>query len=196
MDQLDYNLKRFADAVYADAENEKKATLEELSARKEAQFSKIEDALLRDCYTAIQSEITKIKTETQLVLSEETQKSRRALLDRRQKIEEALFSAAEEKLLRYTKSGEYLPRLKKELEKVGAPYFALPCTLFLREEDLPLAAELCSLFSQCSAEPGNIRLGGFILRCDEKHINIDGTFDSRLSERREAFKQNSGLTID
>ena len=82
MDQLDYNLKRFADAVYADAENEKQATLAELSAKKEEQFSKIEDQLLRECYHTIQSEIAKIRNQSQLVLSEETQKSRRQLLER------------------------------------------------------------------------------------------------------------------
>ena len=196
MDQLDYNLKRFADAVYADAENEKKATLEELSAKKEEQFSKIEDQLLRDCYHTIQSEIAKIRNQSQLVLSEETQKSRRQLLERREQIEESIFSAAEEKILSYTKSEEYRIRLKKELTDASVPYRTLPCTLFLREEDLHLADELCCLFEQCHAEPGNIRLGGFILRCDEKHIRIDGTLDSRLAQKREEFKQNSGLTID
>lgn len=196
MDQLDYNLKRFADAVYADAENEKQATLAELSAKKEEQFSKIEDQLLRECYHTIQSEIAKIRNQSQLVLSEETQKSRRQLLERRQQIEEAIFAAAEEKLLSYTSGEEYRLRLKKELTEAGAPYRTLPCTLFLRRSDLPLSEELCSLFTQCRVEAGNIRLGGFILRCDEKHISIDGTFDSRLAQKREEFKQNSGLTID
>ena len=190
MDQLDYNLKRFADAVYADAENEKQATLAELSAKKEEQFSKIEDQLLRECYHTIQSEIAKIRNQSQLVLSEETQKSRR------QQIEEAIFAAAEEKILSYTSGEEYRLRLKKELTEAGAPYRTLPCTLFLRRSDLPLSEELCSLFTQCRVEAGNIRLGGFILRCDEKHISIDGTFDSRLAQKREEFKQYSGLTID
>ena len=196
MDQLDYNLKRFADAVYADAENEKKATLEELSAKKSEQFSKIEDQLLRECYQTIQSEISKIKNESQLKLSEETQKARRTLLSRRQEIEDSVFAAAGEKILAYTKTDAYLTYLQHELSAIAPQYQGVACTLVLRQEDMALAEKLCGYFDHCTATAGNITLGGFLLRCPEKNVSVDGTFDTRLENKREEFKQNSGLTID
>lgn len=197
MNTFDINLQRFADAVFADAENEKRQLMTELEAKRTERFEHLENEILSEAYDEMQAHIAAIRNESAAAVSAATVEERSSLIALRSELEEKVFAAAAARIEAFRGTADYPALLERQAAAAADQIGSHSCVIRLRADDMALADRLCALFSSAAAEAdAHIALGGFSVLCPEANIVIDQTFDSRFAEARQRFRSTSGLTIN
>lgn len=197
MSEFDMSLKRFADAVFADAESERNATIAALEARRTELFNNYEHEVLQKAYDRIQAEIQHLRSKAASHIAEASLSERRKTIALRHELEEQIFSVVLEQLDSYTKSDAYRKDMLAHAAEDAVIIGELPMILSLRSEDLPLLGpELKAALPFISVvTDDHIKIGGYLLACCERNIVIDHTLDTRLNEEKERFHKTSALVI-
>ncbi len=187
----------FLKAIEKYAEQQRTKIQSEAEDFKEKELTKAEDEGLREAYVLIQKKMTDIKVKIASELSRAENASRKKTFVRRQEIENEVFEEAEKKLIEYTKTDEYLKRLKNSAKQTAQKLTSEDTVLFVKESDLKYSDELQKAFGrQCRVESSDdIIIGGMIGISHTMGLLVDETLDSRLQQQREWFFENSGLKV-
>lgn len=177
--------KEQSDAIRLEAEEFRKQEIEK--ATKEG---------LEDAYTLIQKEISVKKAQIVSDVAKREQESRRNLFIKRNEIVEQVFTDASEKLSEYTKTEDYVTYIKKSAEKINKLFENNACVVYIKEADNDKAELIKGIISQCEVVFDNtIELGGIKAYCESLGIIADDTLDTKLSDQRVWFTENSGLKV-
>lgn len=131
-----------------------------------------------------QSNTDSYKSRTQLIMH---------IIEKRNSITDEVFSKAENRIREFADSEDYLPFLKKSVQSIVSA-IGEDTVIFIRPDDEKYKPELIGLCKDVQTDP-DILLGGCRGVSSSAGMRADDTLDSRLSEQRQLFYEQSGLSI-
>ena len=177
--------KEQSDAIRLEVEEFKKQEIEK--ATKEG---------IKDAYTLIQKEIAVKKSQIVMEVAKREQESRKQLFKKRNEIVTKVFADAKAKLLDYVKTDDYITYLKDSAQKIAQLIDNNKCVVYLKERDMDKADLIRGIIKDCEICADNsIELGGIRAHCENLSIVADDTLDTKLSDQRMWFAENSGLKV-
>ncbi len=177
--------KEQSDAIRLEAEEFRKTEIEK--ATKEA---------IEDAYALIQKEIAVKKAQIVSDTAKREQESRKNLFIKRNEIVEKVFADATAKLESFVCSPQYVDYIRKSAEKIAEIVKTNNCKVFVKESDLDKADIIKSIIGNCEVcADSTITLGGIKAYCELMNIVADDTLDTKLSDQRVWFAENSGLKV-
>lgn len=199
MENLTEKLNTFTSIVLKDASKKRDEMLEAVEREHEVKLTEKENEFLQEAYEEIQHSVADArKHSNQKVLHEELEAKKQLLIAREKIITEVMDTAAA-KLKAFASGDKYeawlLDKTEKSLFEVGDG----SKTVYISSDDLKYKDKIESLESgkitvEAAAEADFA--GGVRVYNTEKRIAVDYSFKELLSEQRNAFLQNSGLSIN
>ncbi|MDQ5983312.1 MAG: V-type proton ATPase subunit E [Eubacteriales bacterium SKADARSKE-1] len=164
---------------------------------KKKELQKAEAEVLRDSYFLIQREMAQMRKSIESKVSKIEVESKRKLLEKRSNITETVFRQAENKLLDFTKTEDYINVLKKEASSIATVLKGPDAILYVKKEDLKFEKELIEAFGRtCKVKVSEeITIGGILGYSAQDGLIVDETLDSKLENQRDWFSENSLLNI-
>lgn len=187
----------FLKAINKYAEQQRTKIRNEAEEFKKQELEKAEAEVLNDAYSLIQREMAQMRTGIAGSISRKEMDSRRELFQKRQAITDKVFKSAEEKLIEFTKTGEYTALLQKYAALIANVLTQDGTVLYLKKEDMHLSDKIKSAFGRdCSVESSDdILIGGIYGQNYNMGIIADETLDSKLLIQRDWFAENSGMNL-
>lgn len=187
----------FLKAINKYAKDQRREIKSKANEFKKKELQKAEAEVLRDSYFLIQREMAQMRKGIDREVSKMEVESKRRLLERRRKITENVFKQAEDKLLTFTKSKDYLGELKKRAASISTVLKEQDIVLFVKKEDLKFEKELVESFEgSCQVKQNDdIKIGGILGYSEKVGLIVDETLDSKLENQRGWFAENSQLDI-
>ena len=164
---------------------------------KEKELNKAEEDGLKEAYVLLQRKMLSINTSISSELSKAENASRKSIFVKRQEIEDKVFDRAKEKLLDYVKTDDYTKNLLQSAKEIADKLTANDVILSVNERDMKLKDSIITAFGRpCEVQISNdIVIGGMTGISREMGLLADETLDTRLSQQREWFCENSGLKV-
>lgn len=182
----DEKLESFISTIREDAQREKEALDEEIASKREAFLSKAEDELLDEVYAYIRTATSRIRTDAGRRVSQKMFEEKRELYRHRTEVALSVAEDAKRRIAEYTETPEYRERLVRLAKYAASKLGGGEVHIFLRREDMPLAAEISEA---CGAEvsEGGFTLGGLIAENPERHLRLDLSYDESLARTAQSF---------
>lgn len=192
------NTDKFLKAIKKYAKAQKNALKGEVIQLKTERLKEAEAKAKKDSQRLLKDGLREKSNKSTALLAKKTQESRRKLFLERAAMTEEIFSKAEDKLIAFTKTGEYPLKLKKSAEAIHELFGDESCTLYVSERDLRFSDELRSVFGEKAEIEADkkIRIGGIKGFCKGKSIIADETLDSKLNAQRGWFTENCTLSVE
>ncbi|MBR1392753.1 MAG: V-type ATP synthase subunit E [Ruminococcus sp.] len=173
-------LRRFRDAVTADAREQ----AEEMLSKAKAESEEIRQKARADAQRERAHLEEQINERAEAILSKDISQARlasqRKVLLKREELADGVFDTVREKIAAFRKSGEYKDWLIDTVSACVRKYPSANSEVHASPEDAPL------IF----AEPDEtIRLGGVCVYFKEMGIVLDCTLDTRLEHERKSFSK-------
>lgn len=173
-------LRRFRDAVTADAREQ----AEEMLSKAKAESEEIRQKAREDAQRERAHLEEQINERAEAILSKDISQARlasqRKVLLKREELADGVFDTVREKIAAFRKSGEYKDWLIDTVSACVRKYPSANSEVHASPEDAPL------IF----AEPDEtIRLGGVCVYFKEMGIVLDCTLDTRLEHERKSFSK-------
>lgn len=187
----------FLKAIKKHAEKQRQSIQIEVEHIKEEKIKEASNKGRLDSAKYISDKLEAKKSEETSKVSKLMQDGQRELFLKRAEMTESVFKKAEEKLIRYTQTEEYLQKLIDSAKAIANIFEGKNCILSISEKDFGSAGNISALFSG-KAEvtvDKSIKIGGIKGYCSELNIIADETLDSKLAAQREWFVENSGLSV-
>ena len=164
---------------------------------KEKEINKAEEDGLKEAYVLLQRKMSAINTSIARELSKAENESRKSTFVKRQEIEDKVFDRAKEKLIEFAKTDKYTEKLLESVKKISRKLTADDVVLYVNQRDMKLKYKIISAFGKkCDVQPSDeIIIGGITGISREMGLLADETLDTRLSQQREWFCENSGLKV-
>ncbi len=164
---------------------------------KQKELTKAEEDALREAYVLLQRKMSSINNSIAGELSKAENASRKSIFVKRQEIEDKVFDRAKEKLLAFAETPQYTDRLTESTKAIAQKLTANDVVLYVNERDSKLKDKITAAFGrQCTVAVSNeILIGGIMGISRELGLLADETLDTRLSQQREWFCENSGLKV-
>ena len=188
-------LSKFMLAINEYAQEQHDKIMREVEAQKA-------NELEEESYKTIQRRTGEVRSMISRELAEKESTGKKALLARRNAIENEVFERAAAKLEEFTKTDAYKTYLrraaieaKKTFIKCGEEHMA-STVIYIRDRDKKCSPLIKTAFGDCTVKVDpNIVLGG--LRAENAEIGrvLDVTLDVNLEQQHEWFAEHSGLTI-
>ena len=185
---------------YAQEQHDK--IMREVEAQNAIELEKAEKEFREESYKTIQRRTGEVRSMISRELAEKESAGKKALLARRNAIEQEVFERAAAKLEEFTKTDAYKTYLrraaieaKKTFIKCGEEHMA-STVIYIRDRDKKCSPLIKTAFGDCTVKVDpNIVLGG--LRAENAEIGrvLDVTLDVNLEQQHEWFAEHSGLTI-
>lgn len=198
MEYPEERLLNFSNSVLKDADKQKNLYLDKIQKKKSEAIDNAEKEFLSEIYNYITSEMNHIKNETNQKISRKTMENRREILKKRDEIYDETLEIVINKLKDFISGEEYkkimINAISKDIDKFGKD----GTVIYLSEKDEALKGSIVKslLLKTPKIEiDKNIKLGGFRIVNDEKHIIVDETLDSKIDEQKDYFAQISQLTL-
>ncbi len=199
MPEQSEKLLHFTDTVIQTAVQES----QELSGQIE---KKLKDAIHEERMAAFdkaqayyEKESARIRAEASREVSRFLMEGKRKVYLRRQEIAEEVFGKVREKISSFTQSEEYPDHMKYLLQEAlqNLDDGVTEIVLRLRKEDLKLGPMLTEAAAPLNVEvqEGGFYLGGLSVRCPQRKIRIDCTFDQQLKDLYGHFAELFGLSL-
>ena len=187
---------KFLDAINRYSEKQTAIINREVEEYKAQKIEQATESGLRDAYELIQREIAERKAAILVEYAQKHAEIRRGLFEVRNNIADEVFARAEEKLREYTSTEEYKASVLRSAREAAGIISGCACVVRMRAEDTALAEELRAILpcAEITAYEG-ICIGGIRIVCSEKGLELDSTLDTRLSDQRRWFAENSGLKV-
>ncbi len=144
------------------AEEQRKKIEEEVADFKQKELDEAEIGVLTEAYHLIQKEMAQMRSGIARELAQREMDGRRALLEKRRKIMEEVFSRAAEELRAYTQKPEYAALLQTYARNLSSAFQKEGTVILLRKEDTTYQQQIAEAFGQpCRFETDpTIRIGG------------------------------------
>ena len=164
---------------------------------KEKEINKAEEDGLKEAYVLLQRKMSAINTSIARELSKAENESRKSTFVKRQEIEDKVFDRAKEKLIEFANTDKYTEKLLESVKKISQKLTADDVVLYVNQRDMKLKNKIISAFGKkCYVQPSDeIIIGGITGISREMGLLADETLDTRLSQQREWFCENSGLKV-
>ncbi len=164
---------------------------------KEKELNKAEEDGLKEAYVLLQRKMLSINTGIARELSKAQNASRKSIFEKRREIEDEVFERARKRLLEYAETDKYTEKLLESVKKISLKLTADDVVLYVSQRDMKLKNKIISAFGKkCDVQPSNeIMIGGITGISREMGLLADETLDTRLSQQREWFCENSGLKV-
>ncbi len=164
---------------------------------KEKELNKAEEDGLKEAYVLLQRKMSAINTSIARELSKAENASRKSIFVKRQEIEDKVFERAKEKLIKFADTDKYTEKLLESVRKISVKLTADDVVLYVNQRDMKLKDKIVSVFGKkCDVQPSSeITIGGITGISREMGLLADETLDTRLSQQREWFCENSGLKV-
>lgn len=192
----------FENVITKETDEKIKQYQKDLKVYEELELEKTKNLEYEKMFTYMQAQVHQIQSKYKQMLTKEKLSARRELLSFRNGLTDKVFLLAEEKLLAFSNTKEYetyfLEELKKAMEEFPDENSRKKAEILVKKEDLKLEAKIKEIFGTqitLTADKKN-RLGGFILRDNEKGLLVDKTFASALSDQRPEFYGACGLKVN
>ena len=195
---IEDKLAAFSAIVINDARERREQLLEQTEREYRERIDKKETELLEGAYNEIQSDIRTIdKSANEQILRAELDAKKR-LIVKREEIIAAVMDAAAERLNAFTKSGDYKPWLLKKAEKALNETGEGKKTIYLAPRDMKYSAEIEKLGINITVTETAMPSpeGGLRVLNTDKRVAADYTLSELLSEQKQGFLRESGLSID
>lgn len=191
----DERVSKFVAAITREAEEKRAVIEQETKCFVESEMQKAELDALNESYLLIQRTGSNIRNDEGSRISAGKLESRKQLLLRREEIVKEVLAAASEKIKEFTATPEYGELLKKSAEE-GAALFGNNYKVYMRQADSKYAGQVKAAGGKCEIVFDDaIQLGGLKFSDISGFRFADDTLDARLSDGRDWFMKNSGLTI-
>lgn len=164
---------------------------------KKKELQKAEAEVLRDAYYLIQKEMAQMRKGISSEASKEEMQGRKELFAQRKTIVEEVFRRCEKRLLEFANTSAYEELMKKYASKVSKVLKKPGTVLYVQEKDMEMREELKKSFGKlCKVLVSEeIKIGGLIAVNRNMNMIIDETLDSKLTDQREWFAENSKLNV-
>ena len=164
---------------------------------KEKELNKAEEDGLKEAYVLLQRKMLSINTGIARELSKAQNASRKSIFEKRREIEDEVFERARKRLLEYAETDKYTEKLLESVKKISLKLTADDVVLYVSQRGMKLKNKIISAFGKkCDVQPSNeIMIGGITGISREMGLLADETLDTRLSQQREWFCENSGLKV-
>ena len=195
-------LSKFMLAINEYAQEQHDKIMREVEAQNAIELEKAEKEFREESYKTIQRRTGEVRSMISRELAEKESTGKKALLARRNAIENEVFERAAAKLEEFTKTDAYKTYLrraaieaKKTFIKCGEEHMT-STVIYIRDRDKKCSPLIKTAFGDCTVKVDpNIVLGG--LRAENAEIGrvLDVTLDVNLEQQHEWFAEHSGLTI-
>lgn len=164
---------------------------------KTKELNKAEEEGLKEAYVLLQRKMSSINNGIASEFSKAENASRKSVFAKRREIENQVFERAEHKLLEYAETDQYAKELLASVRRISEKLTADDVVLYVCQRDMKQKDKIMSAFGRtCTvAVSGDIRIGGITGVSREMGLLADETLDTRLSQQREWFCENSGLKV-
>ena len=195
-------LSKFMIAINEYAQEQRDKIMREVEAQNSIELEKAEKEFREESYRTIQRKTGEVRSMISREIAGKEIAGKKALLERRNAIENEVFQRAAVKIEEFTKTDAYKTYLRKAAievrkvfarcgeEKMGAT------VIYIRDRDKKCSPLIKTAFGDCTVKVAqDIHLGG--LRAENTEIGrvVDVTLDVALQQQHEWFAENSGLTI-
>lgn len=187
----------FLKAIKKYAEEQRHSIQIEVEHIKEEKLKKAHEKGRLDSEKYISDKLEAKKNEETSKVAKLMQEGQKELFLKRCEMTEKVFKKAEEKLIKYTQTDEYIKKLIDSAKAISEIFGNNTCTLSVSEKDLNIADKISAVFS-CEAvvtADKSIKIGGIRGYCSALNIIADETLDSKLAAQKEWFVENSSLSV-
>ena len=187
----------FLKAIRKYAEKQRQTMKDEVEQLRDEKLRQAESKGKADSEKYISDMLEAKKNEETSKLAKLMQDGQRQLFIERSEMTDSIFAKAEKKLIAYTESDEYTEKLIQSAKAVAKLLGSEGCVLYVKAEDMDKADRITSLFNgktEVEADK-SIKIGGIKGYCPAMGIVADETLDSKLSQQKEWFVENSGLSV-
>ena len=198
MPDMNQKLDRFTAKIMAEAAAESRRAMDEVQHRREQRIQEAEDEVLKEAYTYIHDEVSRIQAEAGRGVSRHMLDNKRTLSLRRKEMAQEVFALVRAKITAFTRTPAYGERLAALLaEAVEKLAGAKEVLVTLREEDMPLRQSLAAAAPQVrlTFQTGDFRLGGLIAEAPDLGLRVDASFDSAAGDLSGRFAELFGLSL-
>ena len=198
MPDMNQKLDRFTAKILAEAAAESRRAMDEVQHRREQRIQEAEDEVLKEAYTYIHDEVSRIQAEAGRGVSRHMLDNKRTLSLRRKEMAQEVFALVRAKITAFTRTPAYGERLAALLvEAVEKLAGAKEVLVTLREEDMPLRQSLAAAAPQVrlTFQTGDFRLGGLIAEAPDLGLRVDASFDSAAGDLSGRFAELFGLSL-
>ena len=195
-------LSKFMLAINEYAQEQHDKIMREVEAQNAVELAKAEKEFREESYKTIQRRTGEVRSMISRELAEKESAGKKALLARRNAIEQEVFERAAARLDEFTKTDAYKTYLRraalearKAFIKCGEEHLA-STVIYIRDRDKKCSPLIKTAFGDCTVKVDpTILLGG--LRAENTEIGrvLNVTLDVSLEQQHEWFAENSGLTI-
>ena len=196
MNQLE-KLRRFTDAIEMDARAESDMLLADARREVKRALSAAEDEVLNETYRFIKDEVARERAAVGRDVSRRMMENKNRLNARREEMGGVIMRRVVERLEEYVKTEEYFDYLTKTALDIINEFAHADTVLYLRPDDMPLAPRLRERLKdeRFTTLEGQFKIGGIMGACPAAHIQIDASFDTKLSELTGHFAEMFGLRL-
>lgn len=161
------------------------------------ELQKAEAEVLRDAYYLIQNEMAQMKKNIASEVSKLEFEKRRELFSKRQAIMDDVFEKAQEKLLDFTETENYVEQLKNYANSVSKVLKKSGTVLYICKKDEKFIDIIREAYGKiCRVEVSDkIKIGGILAVNNVMSLVVDETLDSKLDAQKIWFEENSKLNI-
>ncbi len=192
----DNKTSSFLKAINKYAQQQSDAILKEAEEFRQQEIERATKEAITDAYTLIQKNITVEKAKIVTEYAKLAQKSRSEIFIRRNEIVEEVFEKATNKLLNFTKTAEYDEYIKKSASEIALLFENKDCVISIKSDDAAKTDMIKAIISNCTVEyDDSILIGGIKGFCEEMSVIADDTLDTKLSNQRQWFAENSNLKV-
>ncbi len=175
-------------------------TLIENQIRSEVEFSHDDQILMfkqglkKEIDTYYEKELNELKLLSATEASQAKLKTKKELLLKRRELVEKVFTEAKKRLNEFVNSDKYEEYLTGKLDLIND--IKADSVFYVRYEDLQLLKNILKKRKLNNiVNEAVILIGGFRMINPDDNIEYDYTFDTRIAEAAQWFRNNSGFTL-
>ena len=192
-------LNIFTSLVLKDASAKREKLMEDVEKEYAERIGEKETELLQEAYDTIQHTIQDARKDAnERVLHAEIDSKKKLILKREEIIEEVMSDAKRE-IVRFTESEKYgewlLDKIEKALFEVGKG----SKTIYISSDDIRFKEKIEQIPDvsgiNVEASPEHDFLGGAKVLNTDRKVAVDYSLKEMLAMQKQAFLQNSGLTL-
>jgi vacuolar-type H+-ATPase subunit E/Vma4 len=188
-------LSKFLSAMQKEAEKRRDLISRDTEKFKKNEIKKIKHEALKEAGVIIRDKEQELKTNLAKKVTAEKLQNRNKIILKREELTEELFNEVKDKLIDFTKTPDYIEKVKRDVESVKDSLTG-KITVKSKADDKAVS-EIKSLFPQGTnfETDSNIKLGAIIIVLEDKKQILDFTFDADLESQKEKFREESNLKI-
>ncbi len=187
----------FLKAIHKYAEQQRQTMKDEVEQLKEEKIKEAKKKGKTESEKYISDNLEAKKNEETGRIAKLTQEGQKKLFLERSEMTDSVFARAEKKLIKFTKTEEYTEKLFNSARAIANLFGSEECSLYINAEDLDKADIISDLFiGKANIEADkSVKIGGIKGYCPAMGIVADETLDTKLSQQKQWFVENSGLSV-